>query len=124
MPENTFNFHATNQQNQIGDNNEATMNVGDQLPTPEQIIEKVAEVLPEEEASVWAPQIQQFAAMPKEEQEQPETLAKITALCDKLKPYAGPIGKSLAVFGATALETLATRSAVVAGIVAVCQANS
>lgn len=99
-------------------------NSSDKPPTVVEVIEKVAEVLPTELATDWKSQVQTLAAMPIAQQQEPEQQSAILAICDQIKPHAGEVWKNLAIFGATALETLATRNPVIAGIVEVCKANS
>lgn len=101
-----------------------TNNFGDALPPVDDVVAKVAESLPEEVAAEWTEQIQPFAAMPIAQQQEPETMSKIMAICETIRPHAGTVWKNLAIFGATALETLATRNPVIAGIVQVCKANT
>ena len=121
-----FNVHGTGENAQInqGQTVHATQNNGEQLPSPEAVIEKVVESLPEDVATQWQEQIRPLAALPIAEQQQPEIASKIMAICEQIRPHAGVVWKNLAIFGATALDTLANRNPIVAGVVQVCKANS
>lgn len=124
---------------QIGDNNrqDISQNNGGQVPTIPEVFGAVSKSLadiPIEAAadSDIASEIQEqvvrplqtMAEMPADQQEQPEHKATWSNLLQRLVPYAPQIGKGLAVFGAAALESLANRNPVVAGVVAVCRANA
>lgn len=120
---------VTGGQNNIGKTEIArdqtqTNNFGESLPEIESVVERIAESIPEEKAKFVIPEIQSLAAMPIAEQELPANFERIKAVCDSLKPYVSVVAKNLAIFGATALETLAARNPVIAGVVQVCKANS
>lgn len=100
-----------------------TNNYGDSLPPVDDVVAKVAESLPAEVAADWSEQIKPLMALPIAQQEEPETVSKLMAICEAIRPHAGVVWKNLAVFGATALETLATRNPIIAGIVQVCKSN-
>ena len=110
---------------QIGDNNTQTNtqhNAGG--PTPEAVFEKVAESVPPEVVEDTVVPLQTFAAMPIAQMEEPANKATWSNLIERLVPYAPQIGKGLAIFGAAALESLANRNPIIAGVVAVCKSNA
>lgn len=110
---------------QIGDNNTQTNTQHNASgPTPEAVFEKIAEAVPPEVVEDTVEPLQTFAAMPIAQLEQPETKANWSNLLERLVPYAPQIGKGLATFGAAALEALAMRNPVVAGVMALCKANA
>lgn len=90
----------------------------------EAIFEEVAKAVPPEVVEDTVEPLQTFAAMPIAQLEAPETKAKWTNLIERLAPYGPQIGKGLATFGAAALEALALRNPVVAGVMAVCKLNA
>lgn len=106
-----------------GDQNQ-TNNYGDMIPAVAEVIDKVVEALPNEIAEPLRHEIVGIASLPPEDQTLKETADKIMAICNKIKPYAGAVGKNLAIFSATALETLAKRNPIINGIVEVCKANA
>lgn len=112
---------------QVGDNNTQTItqNIGDQLPTVEQVFKTIGDSLPEEvseeiQESVLSP-LQTLAAMPPEEQASEEVKERAAPLYQRLVPYAPQIGSGLLAFGEAALSALATSNPIVAGLLAVCK---
>ena len=126
-----FNFenNVEGGQNQInqGQNVEATQNVGDaNEPTIEKFIGVVAESVPNtEEAKVLKERLHTFQSLPAEAQtEQIKTGgADWMPIVETVSTNAGTIWKNIATFGAAALKTFAEKQPIVAGIVAVCEAN-
>ncbi len=68
-------------------------------------------------------QLEAIAKMDKEEQEKPENKDKIGKALTAIAKYGPAVAQQLAIFGNSALETLADTNPVVGGIYAVCKAN-
>ena len=123
---------------QIGDNNrqDITQNNGSQVPTVPEVFQAIGKSLADipieaaadadvsSEIQEQVATLQTMAELPAEQQELPEQKATWSNLIQRLVPYAPQIGKGLAVFGQAALESLALRNPVVAGVLAVCRANA
>lgn len=129
MSDDGFNFHGieiTGGQNVLG-KNEGGMHQhnAEGTVTMPAFIEKVAESVPEEVAVEIKPLIEMLANMPAEKQQEaienetPEWLG----LVSRIQPHATSVWKNIATFGAAALQTFAERQPLVAGIMAVCEAN-
>lgn len=67
--------------------------------------------------------LQSLACMSLVDQTKPDIQAKAANLFERLVPYAPQIAKGLAVFGSAALESLANRNPIIAGVCAVCKAT-
>ena len=84
-------------------------------------------VLPADVADRVVPRIRGFSSLPADDQlaivEGGET-SPWSSVIASIAPYADEIMTSLAVFGTAALETLASKSPVIAGILAVCKRYS
>lgn len=68
-------------------------------------------------------QLEAIAKMEKAEQEKPENKDKIGKALKAIAKYGPAVAEQLAIFGNSALETLADTNPVVGGIYAVCKAN-
>ncbi len=68
-------------------------------------------------------QLEAIAKMDKEEQEKPENKDKMGKALTAIAKYGPAVAQQLAIFGNSALETLADTNPVVGGIYAVCKAN-
>jgi hypothetical protein len=101
-----------------------TQNFGREVPEPKEVFEAIAAELPPDVAEDTVEPLQTFATMPIVQMEAPEAKSKWSNLLERLVPFAPAIGKGLATFGAAALESLASRNPIVAGVLALCKANS
>lgn len=101
-----------------------TQNFGGDVPEPEQVFEAIAAELPPEIVEDTIEPLQQMAMQPMVQQQAPKAKATWMNLVERLVPYAPAIGKGMATFGAAALESLANRNPVIAGILALCRAHS
>lgn len=116
------NFHGTIGGVQVGDNNTQSVvqNNGQPSITVEQVVEKIAESIPDEATkSDLVPQIRAFISKPAEEQKKEEPAMQ--SLLAKVTPYAPQIATSLAVFGDAALTALGATNPLVAGLIAICK---
>lgn len=68
-------------------------------------------------------QLEAIAKMDKEEQEKPENKDKMGKALSAIAKYGPAVAQQLAIFGNSALETLADTNPVVGGLYAVCKAN-
>jgi len=68
-------------------------------------------------------QLEAIAKMDKKEQEKPENKDKLGKALTAIAKYGPAVAQQLAIFGNSALETLADTNPVVGGIYAVCKAN-
>jgi hypothetical protein len=115
-------FHGTIGGVQVGDNNTQSVvqNNGPELITVEQVIDKIAESIPDElTKSELMPQIRAFIGKPAEEQKKDEPMMQ--SLLAKVTPYAPQIATSLAVFGDAALTALGATNPLIAGLIAICK---
>ena len=126
----SFNFHGievTGGQNVVGKNEGGMVqhNAPTELAMP-RFIAAVVEDIPQEVAEEIKPLMELLSQLPETEQQAAiETQTpEWRGLVSRITPYAGTIGKNIATFTSAALDVLAKRHPIVAGIHAVCQANS
>jgi hypothetical protein len=112
-------------QNVVG-KNEGTMNQSvDGKPIDlGKLMSVVAESLPSDVSDVVIPKIQGIASLPTEQQQREMASGSAWSFVrDSIAPHAETIARNLAIFGAAALKALSSSNPVVAGILAVCEAN-
>lgn len=68
-------------------------------------------------------QLEAIAKMDKEEQEKPENKDRMGKALKALSQYGPAVAEQLAIFGNSALETLADTNPIIGGVYAVCKAN-
>ena len=76
--------------------------------------------MPDEVVEEVMPHLEKFVQLPNAEQEEVMKTDAWTGLVAKIKPHAGTIGKTLAVFGSAALKAFAAQNPICAGVIAVC----
>lgn len=127
---NSFSFNTTvnggNPQINMGQTVNATQtnNYGQVEPTVEAVLAEVEKALPEEKASEVMPELRTFAALPVEEVEKEEPKTQVEGIINKLAEWTPAIRRNLMLFGAGALQSLCQGNPVLAGIYAICKANS
>lgn len=127
---NSFSFNTTvnggNPQINMGQTVNATQtnNYGKAEPTVEAVLTEVEKALPEETAGEVMPELRTFASLPVEEVEKEEPKTRMEAILNTITEWTPAIRKNLMLFGAGALEALASTNPIINGILKVCQANA
>ena len=140
---NTFNFNATNQQNQIGDNNSAEMNVGDQpsvdkvfepaikhveqndltwdqvIDEPDEVSTEMVNHFPTPIAFLTAARDQADIEIASEVTMEPEQFEEQkTVWFERIKKIAPTLLKGGCVIGSAVASTYVQKSPIVAGLIA------
>ena len=112
---------------QVGNNNTQTntQNIGQSVPSVDQVFEVVGKSLPpdvaeEMQAAVIEP-LEKLAALPPEQQQTEDVKEQAAPLHQRLVPYAPQIGQGLVAFGEAALGAIASSNPIIAGLLAVCK---